>query len=160
VQVRLYVFGKLKTPGLREAADHYLRMISGWVKVEEIELKPVAVPDKSAATRLKIQKKEEELVLSKIPVGAPLFLMDETGREQNSRAWSSQARKWEDSGQSVICLCIGSSLGFSDGLKSRAAGSFSLGPQTMSHELARLNLLEQLYRAWSILRGHPYHVEG
>ncbi|MBC7387253.1 MAG: 23S rRNA (pseudouridine(1915)-N(3))-methyltransferase RlmH, partial [Cryobacterium sp.] len=59
-----------------------------------------------------------------------------------------------------VAFCVGSSLGFSEALRGKARGLFSLGPQTLSHEIARLVLAEQLYRSFSVLRGHPYHHEG
>lgn len=164
MRVYLFAFGKLRTPGLREAAEYYQKLIRPWVHLEVVELKPIPVPDKSAATRLKIQAKESEILLEKIEsqlssassrVG--IYLLDETGKAHSTEQWAKQAREWEDHGPAEAALCIGSSLGFSPELRKKARGVFSLGPQTLPHELARVVLLEQLYRAWSVIRGHPYH---
>lgn len=164
MRLHLVTFGKLKTPGLRQAADYYKKLTRSWVQVEEIELKPVPVPDKSSATRARIQQKETELMLesisSRISPRAEIYLLDETGKTLRTQDWAEHARQWEDYGSSDVVLCIGSSLGFSEELRRKARGTFALGPQTLSHELARIVILEQLYRAWSVIRGHPYHVEG
>jgi 23S rRNA (pseudouridine1915-N3)-methyltransferase len=164
VRLILFTFGRLRSPGLREAADYYTRNIKFWVPIEEIELKPIPVPDKSPATRRKIQEKEAELLLSKVADRVTsrglLYLLDETGKPWPTQKWADQVRTWEREGVSEVALCIGSSLGFSEAVRAKARGSLSLGPQTLSHELARVVLLEQLYRAWSVVRGHPYHNEG
>jgi 23S rRNA (pseudouridine1915-N3)-methyltransferase len=164
VRVHLLAFGKLRVPGLRESAEYYLRNLKPWCALEEIELKPVPVPDKSPATRARVQEKETELLLervrSQISERARIYLLDELGKPLPTREWASRVREWEASGSADIVLCLGSSVGWSDTLRKKAAGTFSLGPQTLSHELARVVLLEQLYRAWSVVRGHPYHNEG
>jgi 23S rRNA (pseudouridine1915-N3)-methyltransferase len=164
VNLFLFTFGKLKTPGLREAADYYKRISSTWVPIQEIELKPLSVPDKSPTTRLRIQEKEGELLLerltSTVKSRSLIYLMDELGKAHPSEGWAQQWQEWEKSGASNVSLCIGSSLGFSSQVRATAHGRFSLGPQTLSHELARVVLLEQVYRSFSILKGHPYHNSG
>lgn len=162
MRVRILAFGKLKTPGLRAAADHYMKLIRPWVTVQETELKPLPVPNKSAATRTRIQGEEAEILQSSFGKGRPpaIYLLDETGKTQTTQAWAHLVTQWKGSGEAEIALVIGSSLGFSDELRKRARGVLSLGPQTLPHELARVVLLEQLYRAWSVTEGHPYHNEG
>jgi len=159
VRIQIIAFGKLKTPGLREAADYYKKLIHPWAALEEVELKPVAVPDKSEATRQRVQPQEAELLLARLPERSALYLLDEAGRALSTRQWAEQARDWERECPHVT-LAIGSSLGFDESLRRRAKATLSLGAQTLPHELARVVLLEQLYRAWSVLRGHPYHNEG
>lgn len=172
MRVRIVAFGKLKTPGLREALDYYIRNLKPWADVEEVELKPLSVPDKSPATRKKIQEKESELLLEKLcsspkshgkhqgEARRALILLDESGLALPTREWSARLRSWEESGTREACFCIGSSLGFAPSLRARAHAVLSLGAQTLPHELARVVLGEQLYRAFSVLQGHPYHNEG
>lgn len=164
MQLWLFAFGKLRTPGLREAADYYSKLIQPWVPLEEVELKPLSVPDKSPATRKQIQQKEGELLLDKLSKSVSsrggFYLLDEGGKAMTTQAWSGLVRDWEREGSPDLALCIGSSLGFSDAVRKSARGTLSLGPQTLPHELARVVLLEQLYRAWSVVRNHPYHNEG
>lgn len=146
---------------MRDAADHYLKLIRPWVELSEIELKPLSVPDKSDATRRRIQQKEGEELLSRIErLGKiPFYLLDEEGKALATLRWAEMARAWEAE-SAEVALCIGSSLGFSDAVREKARGKLCLGPQTLPHELARVVLLEQLYRAWSVIRKHPYHNEG
>jgi len=164
MRVLLFAFGKLKVPGVREGADYYSKLLGGYLKFEETELKALSVPDKSVATRKLVQQKEGELLLEKLTARlsprSPFYLLDETGKSLSTTAWATQVREWESGGTPEIALCIGSSLGFSAEIRSRARGAFSLGPQTLPHELARVVLLEQLYRAWSVTKNHPYHNEG
>ncbi len=163
MQLQVVAFGKLKTPGLREAADYYSKLIRPWVTLEEIELKPISVPDKFPATRSQIQSKEAQILTERLGIGQKsrrhaLYLLDEDGRGHTTESWAGLVRQWEGESIAQVSLCVGSSLGFSDDLRSKAKGILSLGPQTLPHELARVVLLEQLYRAWSVTRGHPYHV--
>jgi 23S rRNA (pseudouridine1915-N3)-methyltransferase len=164
LKLHLIAFGKLKTPGLAESAEYYRKLLGGFVTYTETELKPLSVPDKSAASRALIQDKEAGLLDEKLksllsPRGA-LYLLDEGGKARTTQHWADLVRDWESSSSPEIVLGIGSSLGFADSVRRRARGILSLGPQTLPHELARVVLLEQLYRAWSVTRGHPYHVQG
>jgi 23S rRNA (pseudouridine1915-N3)-methyltransferase len=164
VKLTLLAFGKLKTPGMEESASYYRKLIRTFVPIEEVELKPLAVPDKSAASRARIQEKEASILSEKLALclsgrGA-FYLLDEGGKERSTQQWAQLVTDWEASSIPEIALCIGSSLGFAPELRKQARGILSLGPQTLPHELARVVLLEQIYRAWSVTRGHPYHVQG
>lgn len=162
MRVDVVAFGKLKTPGLREAADHYLKVASKFLEIQERELKPLSVPDKSAAKRTQIQVREAELLLTGIKSGerSCLILLDEGGKTLRTEAWATMIDSWRNDGFTQVAIGIGSSLGFSAELKRKARAVLSLGPQTLPHELARVVLYEQLFRASSLLAGHPYHVEG
>jgi 23S rRNA (pseudouridine1915-N3)-methyltransferase len=164
LKLQLVAFGKLKTPGLSEATEYYRKLLGGYVTVSETELKPLSVPDKSSATRKLIQEKEAQLfqdaLKSRLSPRGRLYLMDETGKARSTEQWAGLIREWELSGAPEVVLGIGSSLGFSDAIRRAAKGTLSLGPHTLPHELARVVLLEQLYRAWSVTRGHPYHVQA
>ncbi len=164
MRVYCFAFGKLKTPGLRDTIDHYKRHLSPWIEFIEEELKPIPVPDKSPATRLKIQNQEAELLenkfASRLSSRAWIYLLDEKGKALPTQGWSQLVNTWENQSIPEVAWCIGSSLGFHSSLHKRAKGILSFGPQTLPHELARVLLTEQLFRAWSITRNHPYHVEG
>lgn len=164
MKIFLFAFGKLKTPGLRDAADYYKKLTHSWAPIEEVEIKPLSVPDKSQSTRLRIQEKESEILLdrlkSEISKRGVFYLLDETGKLKTTLEWSQEVRHLELKGIPSVSFCIGSSLGFSKELRQKAQGCLSLGPQTLPHELARVVLLEQIYRSYSVMRGHPYHNEG
>ncbi len=164
MRLSIICFGKLKTPGLRQAADYYLQLANGWLTVRETELKPIPVPDKSPATRKQIQEKEGQILLEKLsdelsPRGI-FFILDEGGKSLSTQEWAQRVRQWENESIPEVALCVGSSLGFSPAVRAKARGILSLGAQTLPHELARVVLLEQVYRAWGVVRGHPYHNEG
>jgi 23S rRNA (pseudouridine1915-N3)-methyltransferase len=162
VRVELTAFGKLRGPGLREAADHYLKLASKFIDLTERELKPLSVPDKSPSSRSQVQKKEAQILLESIKGNerSALYLLDEAGKSLRTEEWSTLIAGWRRDGLVTVTLALGSSLGFSPELKRQARGLLSLGPQTMPHELARVVLYEQIFRASSSLAGHPYHVEG
>jgi 23S rRNA (pseudouridine1915-N3)-methyltransferase len=155
LRLRLLAFGKLRTAGVADTAAHYRKLLRPWVQLDELELRPEAVPDKSEASRERVRELEARELLERAE-GTRIFLLDEGGRSMPSAGWAELAREWETTARPVT-LCIGGSLGFSPALRARAEGRLALGPQTLPHELARVVLLEQLFRAWSIVRSHPYH---
>ncbi|MBY0470230.1 23S rRNA (pseudouridine(1915)-N(3))-methyltransferase RlmH [bacterium] len=160
MKIQVIAFGKLKSPGLRDAAEHFKKMIQPWISFEETELKALVVPEKSPALRAKIQEKEAEILLENLGPKAKFYILDEKGKSFSSQHWAEMLQINQDQGVGDLAFCIGSSLGFSDAIRQKAKGTLSLGPQTFSHELARVVLFEQLYRAMSILKRHPYHNEG
>ena len=164
MRIAVVAFGKLKTPGLAPAIEHYIKMASIWAKIEHIELKPLAVPGKDPATRARIQEAEAQLLRARLSGilknPSDYFLLDESGRQLTSHAWSAFLGVCQNDVSGTVAFCVGSSLGFSKGLKTQAKAVLSLGAQTLPHELARVVLYEQLYRALSILKRHPYHNEG
>ena len=167
MQLLLVSFGKVKTPGLSETRDYYVKLLGATKKsgidFQELELKPEVVPEKSAAIRTQIQKKEEQILLQavakKLGPAAKFVLLSEEGKTWTTGQWAKNLEAWKDQ-IPAVALCIGSSLGFSDELRKSAHAVISLGPQTMAHELAHVVLLEQTYRAWSVMVGHPYHHGG
>jgi len=163
MKITILAFGKLKTPGLREAADYYLKLIQPWIEVRELELKPIELKDKSPENRKIVQSKESQILLKefqKLPHPSAIIFLDEKGKPLSTQQWKNEMENFMQSGIKTILICIGSSIGFDESLKHHVKLKISLGPQTLSHELARTVLVEQLYRTWSVMKGHPYHVEG
>ena len=144
-------------------------MIQPWIPLDETEIKPLPVPDKSPKTRSLIQKKEGSILLERIQKETlgktsggrtAFYLLDETGKSKTTLQWVEMIQQLQMKGTTHLSFCIGSSLGFSEEIRGISSGSFSLGPQTLSHELARVVLLEQIYRTLSVIKGHPYHNQG
>ncbi|MGE0616656.1 MAG: 23S rRNA (pseudouridine(1915)-N(3))-methyltransferase RlmH [Bacteriovoracia bacterium] len=169
MRARLIAFGKLKTPGLREAADYYLKLVRPWSALEEIELKPAHLSDKSEALRRQCQISEQEMLRKTVsrPQGRAsgttrqrVYYLDEKAKPLSTLEWAEHVRRWKDDSLQDLVFCLGSSVGFHEDFRRECHGAFSLGPQTLSHELARVVFLEQYYRAWSVVQGHPYHNEG
>lgn len=164
MKVKVVAFGKLKNPGFRESANHYLKNLRSFVDAEEIELKPEKVESKSQAERKRLQEIEaktlQERLKSAGSESAALVVLDETGKAMKTQDWAKLLGEFERTSQREVCFVLGSSIGTCEALRSKARAVLSLGPQTLAHELARVVLYEQIYRAFSIVRGHPYHNDG
>ncbi len=109
-----------------------------------------------AAKRL---EREAELLTEAVPKGARIVAMDERGKSLASIAFAQTLSKWQGEGVAEVAFVIGGADGLSADLKKRAALVLSLGPMTWPHLMVRAMLAEQLYRAQTILSGHPYHRE-
>lgn len=166
--IALICFGKLKTPGLDASVGEFTKRLGRYVDFRAYELKPLPVEEKSDAVRARVTEKESaqvlELLASKSFSAAhgrshTLICLDESGKAMATTEWGKLLSREFDSGKTPVFL-IGSGLGLGDTLLKQAQIRVSFGPQTLSHELARLVLVEQLYRAASWLEGHPYHNEG
>lgn len=165
-------FGKIKTPGLRDTADHYLKLLRAAAPhtgVQEIELKAAVIRGKSGAERLETQSREARATLEWITKNAGsrpwIVLLSEEGRALRSQDWARSLSDWEQKGFTSVVWIVGGALGLGEELRAAIAKKIpgtllSLGPQTLSHELARVVVFEQLYRAAAIRSGHPYHHEG
>jgi 23S rRNA (pseudouridine1915-N3)-methyltransferase len=137
--------GKLKERGIREAADDYLKRIGRYAKVEEIELKDAAADEL------------EPRFAKAIPDRALVVALEVTGRAMSSDDLARFVGRAESDGATgTLCFLIGGAYGLPPGVSKRAALRLSLSSMTLPHRLARLLLLEQVYRAFTILRGEPY----
>lgn len=160
----LIAFGKLKTPGVRETVDYYLRNLKPWWALEEIELKQAPRDVKSASDRQLNQRDEADafrkIIASKKTHRARLILLDETGKSGSTLEWSSRFESYRGDGTQHLFIGIGSAYGWDADLKKEADLLWSFGRETLSHEIARAVLAEQLYRIHAVLNRHPYHNEG
>jgi 23S rRNA (pseudouridine1915-N3)-methyltransferase len=164
-RIQLLAFGKLRAPGLREATDYYIRNLKPWTQLNEVELKQHELSDRKAASRAIAQQKEAEKLdeaLAKLDrARARVIVLDERGAQWSTEEWAKKIETWQLESVSDLAFCIGGTTGFDPGwVKKNAHATVSFGKQTTSHEIARLILSEQLYRAYSVLNGHPYHVGG
>lgn len=151
MDVTLLAVGRLR-PYFREACDDYARRLGRYARYSEVEVRESSRAPSGAAQRAD----EAERLLARTPAGATLVCLARGGREYSSEALAAQLEAWRGSSRPVAFL-IGGSKGLDDALIARAARSWSLGKLTLPHELARVVVLEQLYRAFTILRGEPYH---
>jgi len=151
VELHLLAIGKLR-PSYREACDDYLRRLGRYLKVRELELR-----EASRAPSVEAQRAQEaERLLERLPPGSRLVALARQGTLWSSEELARQVDRWKREARPVA-LAIGGSQGLSPELLGRAADRWSLGPLTLTHELARVIVMEQLYRACTILRGEPYH---
>ena len=168
-KITLVCFGKLKTPGLEEAVQEFTKRLGRFTEFHCIELKPIPVPDKSETHRSLIPEKEGEILIelfqtpgfkSKAGRNPEIWCLDETGKAMKTTQWATLFQEAQDRGTGELVFILGGSYGLSEAILKMAHKLVSFGPQTLSHELARLVLVEQLYRALSYASGHPYHHEG
>lgn len=145
--------GKLKEKHSKEGCAHYWKKLSRFFKLEESVVKdgPSKLPN---AER---NKKEGEGILSKVKKGDVLIVLDEFGDSLTSRELAKRLQLWTDAPNQRPVFVIGGPFGLSDEVKKAARHSIRLSDMTLPHELARLLLLEQLYRAGTIHRNMPYH---
>jgi 23S rRNA (pseudouridine1915-N3)-methyltransferase len=151
--IRLIAVGKPKEPFFRDAAEHYLARLAGFFSVELTEVKdaPGRLPPGERARR------EGKAILSRLERRDRLVGLDERGEAFSSRALAGRLARWTEDANFRPCFVIGGAYGLSEEVRAAAYGLVSLGPLTLPHELARVVLLEQLYRAATIIRGLPYH---
>ena len=157
MRLTLLTVGKTDIPWVREGLEMYVSRIRHYVPFElrEIpELKGV-----SALTREQIKEREGELILKQLRPSDEAVLLDEHGREYRSLEFADWlGRRMAGSGRDLVFV-IGGAYGFSDAVYARADGKLSLSAMTFSHQLVRTIFAEQLYRAFTIQRGEPYHHE-
>jgi len=155
MNIRLIAIGKTDDKALQLLIDDYTKRLSFYVKFE-LEV----IPDiKNAKNFSQAQQKEKEgeLILSKISATDQLMLLDENGKVFSSVGFSNELQKKMNSGIKSLVFVIGGPYGFADAVYQRASGRISLSAMTFSHQMVRLFFIEQLYRAFTILRGEPYH---
>ncbi len=157
LHVKLIVFGKCKEPYLREACREYEKRLGGYCRLETAELQPAALPENPGQAQIAAAlAAEEKLAFAALPPQARLAALCVEGIALSSEqfsAWLEEAAM--QSGN--VALLIGSSFGLSEALKRQAALRLSLSAMTFPHQLARVMLLEQIYRALQIAAGGKYH---
>jgi 23S rRNA (pseudouridine1915-N3)-methyltransferase len=145
--------GKTKEPAIASLTDEYLQRISRYTPVEEVALR-----DETAlleACGCNVTKSGKSRGAS--AVRSTLVLLDSRGKQFSSEEFARFLGDYQDRNPLPLILAIGPADGFTDAARSAAQHSISLGKMTLAHELARVVLLEQVYRAFTILKGHPYH---
>ncbi|HWB43088.1 MAG TPA: 23S rRNA (pseudouridine(1915)-N(3))-methyltransferase RlmH [Gemmatimonadales bacterium] len=143
--------GRLR-PAYREACDEYLRRLGRYAKVTEVEVR-----EASRAPTVDAQREEEAGRLRRrVPDGATLVTLTRQGSSWTSEELARRVEGWRVAARPLVFV-LGGSHGLSPGFLSAAAARWSLGPLTLPHELARVVVAEQLYRAFTILGGQPYH---
>lgn len=151
METHLIAVGKLR-PCYREACDDYLRRLSRYGPVTEREIRDAG---RAATPELRVRE-ESARIAAALPERAAVVLLDRSGSPWSSEALARQLERWRVAA-APVALIIGGAFGVDQELPRRAASRWSLGPLTLPHELVRVIVLEQWYRAWTILRGEPYH---
>ena len=156
--ITLITMGKLKEPFYISAAAEYAKRLGGYCKFSLLELPESRLPENPSPAEISAGlEKEADLILSKVPKGAWFCVFTPEGKLLSSEEFAKTLRTVKNSGKSSACFLIGSSFGMAPRVKQRADLKLSMGPMTFPHHLARIMVLEQLYRAEAIQAGSEYH---
>ena len=153
--IKLLAIGKTDNSSLQNLIATYEKRLRHYIKFE-LEI----IPDlKNTKNLSKIQQKDKEgaLILKKLNNTDILVLFDENGKQLSSVEFSNFLQKKMNSGLKQLVMVIGGPYGFSDAIYAKAQGRISLSKMTFSHQMVRLFIVEQLYRAFTILKNEPYH---
>ena len=156
--ITLIVMGKLKEKFYTEAAAEYEKRLKGFCRFQLIELPECRLPEEPSTAQIEAGlEKEAQIIIAKIPKGAWFCVFTPEGKMQSSESLAEQISRVKQSGKSSACFLIGSSFGMAQRVKDMADFKLSMSPMTFPHHLARIMVLEQLYRAEAIQAGSKYH---
>lgn len=158
MKIKVVTVGKLKEKYLKDGIAEYTKRISRFAKLEMIELADEKTPDRaSELENQKILETEGARILSKVGERDFVVVLAIEGKTFSSEDFSKQLEQASIKGYSTLSFIIGGSLGLAPIVKNRANLSVSFGRLTLPHQLMRLVLVEQIYRAFTIQQGSPYH---
>lgn len=156
--ITLITMGKLKEKFYLSAAEEYAKRLKGYCSFQLIELPEHRLPEDPSLAEIEAGlNKEAEAILAKLPRGGWFCIFTPEGKTLSSEAFAAKLQEVKLSGKSSACFLIGSSFGIAPQVKARADFMLSMGPMTFPHHLARIMVLEQLYRAEAIQAGSKYH---
>lgn len=156
--IRIIAVGKMKEAWMRSGLEEYKKRLSSYEKIEVIEVDDEKAPESnSAAQNEEIKKKEGQKLLKKIRENEHVILLDLAGKQCTSEELAHHLDHLYTQGKSSICFVIGGSLGLSPEVIQRADERWCLSLLTFPHQLARILLVEQIYRSFRILKNEPYH---
>ncbi|RYE00469.1 MAG: 23S rRNA (pseudouridine(1915)-N(3))-methyltransferase RlmH [Sphingobacteriales bacterium] len=157
MDIEIWSIGKENDKHIEEGVQLYFKKTQPWNKVK---LEIISVPKKMQTTDVQQTKKlEEALILKKLQSNHTLVLLDERGKSLDSLQWARQLQQFMNQGTRTLVILIGGAFGVSDAIREKASQVWSLSKLVFPHQLVRLILAEQVYRAFSILNNAPYHHE-
>jgi 23S rRNA (pseudouridine1915-N3)-methyltransferase len=155
MQIRLIAVGKTDHAAIQSLVEEYSKRLGFYIKFE-LEIIPDLKNSKNLSEASQ-KEKEGELILKKVQTSDELVLLDEQGKQYSSVDFSDYLQKKMNAGLKQLIFVIGGPYGFSEEVYQRANGKISLSKMTFSHQMVRVFFVEQLYRAFTILRNEPYH---
>lgn len=155
MNIKLLAIGKTDNKALQTLIDEYVKRLSFYVKFD-LEIIP-DIKNVKNLSEAQQKEKEGELILSKLTPTDQLVLLDEGGKRFSSVGFSDELQKKMNSGIKTLVFVIGGPYGFSPQVYAKAQAKISLSDMTFSHQMVRLFFIEQVYRAFTILRNEPYH---
>jgi len=158
MKISIITVGRLKEKYLKQGIDEYLKRLSAYAKVEIIEVADEKAPEHlSEAEMEEVKRKEGERILSHLSEDTYIITLEISGRMLNSEQLAAKIDELGTYGKSKLAFIIGGSLGLSKEVQNRSDLALSFSKMTFPHQLMRVILLEQIYRAYRINRGEPYH---
>jgi 23S rRNA (pseudouridine1915-N3)-methyltransferase len=158
VNISIVTVGKLKEKYLKQGIEEYLKRLTSYAKVEIIEVADEKAPEELSELEMEqVKQKEGERILAKISQDTHVIALAINGKMQSSEELADSLDKLATYGKSKLAFVIGGSLGLSDEVLKRSNDQLSFSKMTFPHQLMRLILVEQIYRAFRINRGEPYH---
>lgn len=158
MKITIVCVGKIKESFYRQAIDEYAKRLSKYCKFEVIEVADEKTPDKASEVQeLQIKEKEADRILDKIKEDAYVFTLEIKGKRFTSEGFADCIQNVTLRGKSHLVFVIGGSLGLHDKVLKRSDQAISFSDMTFPHQLMRVILTEQIYRAYRIINGEPYH---
>lgn len=158
MNIKLITVGKLKEKYLVQGINEYVKRLGAYGKIQIIEVPDEKAPENlSEAQMIQVKEKEGERILGKIKDGEYVFALAIEGKNPSSESFAKQLEQLQIQGKSQFVFVIGGSLGLSRAVMQRSNAQISFGKMTYPHQLMRLILVEQIYRAMRINHGEPYH---
>lgn len=155
MHIEIWSVGKANESFIEQGLQYYFGKTKPW---NSIELVLLQLPKKSLTTDVARTKQlEEEMILKKLQPHHYLVLLDERGKKLDSVQWSQQFQGMMNQGVKTLVILIGGAFGVSEAVKEKARQTWSLSPLVFQHQMVRLIVAEQVYRAFSILNNSPYH---
>ncbi|MDF2947370.1 MAG: rRNA ((1915)-N(3))-methyltransferase RlmH [Bacillales bacterium] len=158
MNISIVCIGKLKEKYLKQGIDEFTKRLGPYAKVEIIELADEKAPENlSESEMIQVKDREGERILGKVSDDAHVFALAIEGKQFSSEQFAEKLDSLATYGKSKVVFIIGGSLGLSDAVYKRANELISFSKMTFPHQMIRMFLLEQVYRAFRINRGEPYH---
>lgn len=158
MNISIITIGKLKEKYLKQGIQEYLKRLSSYAKVEIIELADEKAPENLSESEMEqVKQKEGERILAKISDDTHVIALAINGKQKSSEELAKEIDSLATYGKSKVAFVIGGSLGLSSEVMKRSNAALSFSKMTFPHQLMRLVLVEQIYRAFRIIRNEPYH---
>lgn len=155
MHIEIWSLGRENEPFIEQGIQYYFQKTQPYNSIELIIIQPSKKAATTDAAKAKIH--EEELVLKRLKPHHYLILLDERGKQLSSPQWAQQFQQVMNQGVKTLVLLVGGAYGVTDAVRKEARQVWSLSPLVFPHQLVRLIVAEQVYRAYSILNNSPYH---
>lgn len=155
MKIKIIALGKIKEKFLKDGIDEFMKRLTPYCSVEILELPPIEIKDENLIE--KVLDEEGEKILSHIKPQSYVITLEILGKQLSSEEFAEKIEDLTNEGLSELVFVIGSSCGLSKKVSARANFKMSMSKMTFLHQFARLLLVEQIYRAFKIIKGETYH---